>query len=158
MRPTISSPPRWQPFAGPRTQKPTSRKLWPPGRRVTVREGSMAAFLPPGSAVPPCVETRFWLCPSGLFACKTLLIGSELGHSPVPALLPFPIRAAPLAAGSSADRLSQASDDNSHFSPQVLRPPPAARWPRQPGPTPAKGFQDLSTAAHSGAHFPPAIP
>src|SRR4029077_1350521 len=98
-----------------------------------------------------------WLCPSGSFACKTFLTGSELPRSPVPAVLPFPTRVALPAAGSSADTPSQVSDDSSHCLPQVPRPSPAAQWTLQRGPTLAIGFQDLSTAVRSGAEFLPAI-
>src|SRR5258708_19992699 len=100
----------------------------------------MAAFLPPGSAVPLCAETRFWPCSSGVLACKTLLIGSELLHSPVLAVLLFPIRAAPPAAGSSADTPSPVSGDSLHCLPQVPPPSPPPQCPLLPAPLPPTPF------------------
>src|SRR5207245_3576179 len=72
------------------------------GSHFTVREDPMAAISRRGFAIHLSAETRPWLCPSGVFACKALLIGSELPHFLAPAVLLFPIHAGPPAAGLSA--------------------------------------------------------
>src|SRR5260370_14460474 len=126
--------------------------------RFTVGEDPAVAFSPLGFATPLSVETRSWPCPSGVFACKPVLIGSELQHFPAPAVLLFPIHAGLRTAGWPLDTRCRASSGSSRYLARVPRPSPAVRPPRQPGPTPAKGFQDSSTAARCGPDFLPATP
>src|SRR5216684_2254902 len=124
--------------------------------RFTVGEDPAVAISPPGFAIPPFVESRSWPCPFGALVCKALPIGSELPRFPAPAVRHFPVRAAPPAAGLPADTPSQVSSGSLRCLPQAPRPSPATQRPPRPGPAPAKGFQDSSTVARSGAHFPPA--
>src|SRR5260370_21165509 len=124
--------------------------------RLTVGEDPAVAFSPLGFATPLSVETRSWPCPSGVFACKPVLIGSELQHFPAPAALLFPIHAERQSADLSEGMPSQASGGSSRYRAQAPRLSPAVRPPRPPGPTPAKRFQDSSTVARCGAGFLPA--
>ena len=88
-----------QHFAGPRQRKPTSQRPEPASRPFTVEAGPTVAFSLLCFAAPRSVETRPRPYPSAVFACKPLLIGSELPHFPAPAALLFPIRAVLQAAG-----------------------------------------------------------
>src|SRR5207245_6104679 len=96
------------------------------GRRFTVREDPMAAISRRGFAIHLSAETRPWLCPSGVFACKALLIGSELPHFLAPAVLLFPIHAGPPAAGLPLDTQCPASGDSSRYLLQAPLLSPAA--------------------------------
>src|SRR5260370_16716586 len=108
--------------------------------RLTVGEDPAVAFSPLGFATPLSVETRSWPCPSGVFACKPVLIGSELQHSPAPAALLFPIHAERQSADLSEGMPSQASGATSRYRPQPPRlSPPVPPLP-QPAPTPATHF------------------
>src|SRR5438876_3452408 len=127
------------------------------GCRFTVREDPPVAISRRGFVIHLSAETRPWPCPSGVFACRALLIGSEWPHFLAPAVLPFPIHAVLRAAGLPLDTQCQVSNGNSHCPARVPRLSPAARWPRRSGPTRAKDFQDLSTAARFVSHSPPAI-
>lgn len=126
-------------------------------RSIMVREDSSAASARHGFVDPPCAETRSWPFPSDAFACKTLLIGSELPRSLAPAARLLPIRAAPQAADSFAGKPSQVSGGRSRWRLQVPQLSPVARRLRWRGPIPAKGLQDLSTAVRFGVDSLPAI-
>src|SRR6266568_1420520 len=86
-------------LTGPRQRKPTSQRPEPASRPFTVEAGPTVAFSLLCFAAPRSVETRPRPYPSAVFACKPLLIGSELPHFPAPAALLFPIRAVLQAAG-----------------------------------------------------------
>src|SRR5260370_77029 len=92
--------------------------------RFTVGEDPAVAFSPLGFATPLSVETRSWPCPSGVFACKPVLIGSELQHFPAPAVLLFPIHAGLLAAAWPLDTRAPGNTTNPCSWDQV---PPLSR-------------------------------